>query len=561
MHHCLEVDDIFAVVVNYAYESRLIYDAAEGISVQQSQLARHFDTGTVLALALTCRSFTDTALNRLWHSSLGIDRVLQTLPADAWRKESTTVHITRPLTIADWERFDYYGGKIRVFKFDSRRIQDQRKDSFGRSLNRGYHHLFTERPKPLLFSQLRDLTWLGVGDTGLAPLFVGQQLESLNLTLAVSQRADQGNTFTPEDLKFVLDTQPRLKFLFLYSQMIGMLVSPNLVLNVIHSSSDLCIVRVDMKLSSNDLIHIALMPSLVEFHFVADSNDDLAPLLTRDQPLFPSLRVISLGHLHVYCGADVSSCAALLDRIHSSVLQDVSLEATGTSSSAMRRKLLSSMHKRYSALRKLHVVGIRTAPVRLPLKQDAFGDDELVPLLSLTSLTHLQLSFICQYDLGDLMMLRIADGWPGLQSLKIGTVHGWEKRSRVTLHGLIGLIKSCPQLRELALPIDISQISLDLEHDELPQNHHITTIDLMDSAIVMEDENILDRSARCFVVLFPELRLIRSSRPRWQLSWHGNSTGGNMAQVCWVAIADKIVARCPTRRLAVTTQYFSSLSY
>ncbi|CCM02985.1 uncharacterized protein FIBRA_05100 [Fibroporia radiculosa] len=555
MHHCLEIDEILAVIVDYAYESRPTYDAAEGISVQRTQL-RGFDKATVLALALTCRSFTDAALNRLWHSQKGIDRVLRTLPADAWSEKRADVHITRPLSIADWGRFDYYAGKVRVLEFQSSRIHNRPpENSYEPSPVQGFHYLFTGRKIPLLFSQLRHFTWSGIGNTGLAPLFVGQQLELLNLTLSVLQRAHQAYVSPPDDLKFALGILPRLQCFFIHNQMIRTPVEPCSAWDIFGSCSNLRVVRVDLKLSTNDLVRIALMPSLVEFHFVANSNDDLAPLLMiRDQPLFPSLRTIALGQSRNRCGADISSCAALLEKMNPGVLQDISLEVVGTSSSAMRSKLLSSLRMHRSTLRKLRLVGLRTnpAPIQLLREQDVFEDSELAPLLSFTGLTHLWLSFICRYDLGDSIVHRMADSWPALQSLKIGVTLGWDQRSRVTTYGLARLIKTCPQMRELALPIDISRNCLDPERDELPQSHHITAIDLMDSAIVTEDEGALDTTARCFAALLPELTCIKSTRPLWQLPRLKGPDSSDTAQACWTAIRNKIVMLCPDREYVVS---------
>ncbi|CCM02997.1 uncharacterized protein FIBRA_05112 [Fibroporia radiculosa] len=297
------------------------------------------------------------------------------------------------------------------------------------------------------------------------------------------------------------------------------------------------------------------MSSLRELHFVAESGDDLAPLLAaRDQPIFPSLRKLSPGNSDQHSGALIPSCTAVLEKIHSGVLQDASLDVVAASSSPMRQNLLSALHVRRLTLQKLCFTEASSwTGQRHSLNvNDVLEDDDITPLLSLATLTHLRLSYIRLHDMSDTMLIRMAASWPALKSLKIGTYLGWRQRSRVTFDGLAGLIQFCPELHELTLAMDISRNSLDLEHDEVAQNQHITTVDLLDSAIVAtEDGDALDSAAWSLAALLPRLERIVPSRPLWQLPPDRRPLVNDPAQACWEAIRREIgTLRSPRRQVA-----------
>ncbi|CCM01527.1 uncharacterized protein FIBRA_03583 [Fibroporia radiculosa] len=449
--------------------------------------------------------------------------------------------ITRLLTPADWERFDYYAAKIKVLDLC---VPIHCRDPFK---NKGHHYLFGRRPTPLLFPQLRILTWSSTSDTHLAPLLVGEQLERLSVTFI--PLAPGHHNRSPEDLHAVFGPLPQLKRLHFYINRPH--VVPLLAWNDLHSSDKLNVLHVNMRLHPDDMVRLALLPSLQELHFVVESGEDLVPLLAvRDQPIFPSLHTLSLSNSRQHSGASVRSCTALLQKIRPGVLQDVGLEVLGPSSSLVRDQFLSALCNHSSTLHKMRLVDVRIGHTQSLPMDDVFRDHDMISLLPLTNLTHLQLSFVCQYDLGDAMLLQMAASWPALESLRIShrTDVGWRQRSRVTFHGLAGLVKLCPYLCELTLAMDISRIGP--EHGELVGNRYVATIDLLDSAIVtQDDEDVLANAARCFATLFPKLEEIFSSNPLWQLrageQWRAFL---DAVEACWAAIVNRIRVLDPTRR-------------
>lgn len=74
-HCCLELQDIATVIVDFIH--------ANG--------SRHFDNTLVkynlAAFARTCRATVFPALRMLWREQTGLDNLIRTLPAEAWRED------------------------------------------------------------------------------------------------------------------------------------------------------------------------------------------------------------------------------------------------------------------------------------------------------------------------------------------------------------------------------------------------------------------------------------------------------------------------------------------
>ena len=71
MHHrCLEIPEILGLIFD-----SILNDAPSGESRR-----------TVLALALTCHGFKDTALDVLWYTQTSLVPLIKCMPSDLWRE-------------------------------------------------------------------------------------------------------------------------------------------------------------------------------------------------------------------------------------------------------------------------------------------------------------------------------------------------------------------------------------------------------------------------------------------------------------------------------------------
>ncbi|KAF7376817.1 hypothetical protein MSAN_00099100 [Mycena sanguinolenta] len=79
---------------------------------------------TLAALARTCTTFQDPALNALWAHQTSLVPALRYFPEDLWDRSGdsrklTFVDFRRPLVPADWERALFYWKRIKSFRIES----------------------------------------------------------------------------------------------------------------------------------------------------------------------------------------------------------------------------------------------------------------------------------------------------------------------------------------------------------------------------------------------------------------------------------------------------------
>lgn len=84
MHRCLEVAEIVATIIDYVEVLPHIAPLDGGFTPFTE--GKHH----LLQLAVTCRVFSDAALNALWRTQKSLLPLIQTLPEDAW--DDTITH-------------------------------------------------------------------------------------------------------------------------------------------------------------------------------------------------------------------------------------------------------------------------------------------------------------------------------------------------------------------------------------------------------------------------------------------------------------------------------------
>ncbi|KAG1885522.1 hypothetical protein F4604DRAFT_1572914 [Suillus subluteus] len=82
----------------------------------------HWRNKTLLALALTCKSFTGLALDLLWEDLSGLAPLIRCLPVNLWKNvnghlvSQTLTHTRETMTIDDWSIFCKYSYRVRSLK-------------------------------------------------------------------------------------------------------------------------------------------------------------------------------------------------------------------------------------------------------------------------------------------------------------------------------------------------------------------------------------------------------------------------------------------------------------
>ena len=84
MHKCLAVDDVFAIILDYAggWDDFDLSTAGLLEVVDDYEFHSPFNTGPLYSLALTCQTFKEAALTRLWSRQRCLDNLLKLLPLD-----------------------------------------------------------------------------------------------------------------------------------------------------------------------------------------------------------------------------------------------------------------------------------------------------------------------------------------------------------------------------------------------------------------------------------------------------------------------------------------------
>ncbi|KAF7794024.1 hypothetical protein EIP86_005152 [Pleurotus ostreatoroseus] len=527
MHHCLTIEEILRIVFVFAEYFPRVPRAGRSAN---RELSREYqiDLRTLFYLALTCKRFQSLALDRLWRKQWGLENLIALLPKGQMRLKNATD--------ADWARFDAYARRVKKLSVHN----DENCIMIPPSLpSCAVMETLSARPKPILPS-LKDFTWastavsaelLGYFDIFLGPsvtnfllvtdqeLFPGvgplevpdDNVESLGM--ADDDVESMEISDDDDDLVELLISKAEMKLANLSSMSpmledfhFGTQGTPQLVLQLPQIVSSLSKLRyfyctvINLPFPFELLSALSVHPSLEFLELYVDSQDDQYPIIEQDvsvtvaiQATFSTLQYLVLG------GASPFFCAEALKGIKFSALKSIKLqvdEATGL------RDALVAVNTSCSprAFRELKVVEFPGG--------DPSGDGIVVTGNDLWILRKFKfltsLVIYCPFDLTDHDLRNIATWWPRLQTLSMGK-YGWRIAHRVTLVGLLELVKGCPRISELDVAFNPMQPA-----GVVPQGHRnkrLTTLGVCDSPVEGDPQDIANR----LKALFPRLGTIRAS--------------------------------------------------
>jgi hypothetical protein len=129
--------------------------------------------------------------------------------------------------------------------------------------------------------------------------------------------------------------------------------------------------------------------------------------------------------------------------------------------------------------------------------------DIIAPLFSLRNLTWLWMGDICQYDLDDAILKKMANAWPLLRIFDFH-VGRQDFQPKATLKGLAAIISGCSQLREVYGAIYVSAVQTrDIDVKEYNSNGSVFELHL-GASLVDDDVNLVEL-AEVFAILCPKL--------------------------------------------------------
>ncbi|EIW85644.1 hypothetical protein CONPUDRAFT_142127 [Coniophora puteana RWD-64-598 SS2] len=483
MHAALDVDEILRNVVNDS-------------SLNKRDLA---------SVAMTCRAWSDPALDELWESLDSLGPLLNALPqglleweyspGDKTTLAGIAMKMTRPFIQSDWASFRRYSTRVRAFRgsLDQMPIS---WDNWTQATMIIGEDMFCElaarsTPDPL-FPRLHEVVWYNahINNAKLLHLLVVPSVTTLHMPgISVHWFSSfmQSVYATVLELFATLgDLCPSMKSFH----------SPHNFALIPHASVLSPAIRSWKHLESITctipdfvcLEHFSTLSSLRHLQLHVPKEGLSIPNNLR----FSQLDTLCLS-------GSPSDMVSLLRAI------DGPLPISRFESQAFQcpeeddiRQLLDTLLERCSParLRSLYIqeyhhillpTVIRSHPFRVTL-------DALRPAMAFSALERIYVDTPRAIALDDEDMLELAHAWPNARSLEINTNAGWVNESRVSLIGIAKLVHALPHLENLAVSVDARPLASQVEEDpSLTINEYsprLRSLDLLDSRVGTDNETV-----------------------------------------------------------------------
>ncbi|KAK7038099.1 hypothetical protein R3P38DRAFT_536732 [Favolaschia claudopus] len=439
MHRCLLIAEIFSSIVSFSESS--------------------YSKTDLYNLALTCKAFSEIALDELWSDVDDFMALVYLLPAELWHgtnSDASECCMTRETVPSDWTRFLVHARRVKALTYQTlweyriKAIKPPWNTEVFKS-NTVLQHLHQQCPLPNLLPRLRALIWRIV-DTEILPLFICPSLQSLSFGSTVHRPATlevmeaSAHLLTSLDLQ---DYDPDMHD-----------VSPELVnraCTLIKRMERLRSFQTTFAIRSDAMAHLARLPKLGQLVvLLAGDHTDHTAINLPSRPLFPSLSSL------VVRSSNFMPFTSFLSAISSKSLGTMRwVTDNGNPDGLLKVSDVLSKHPSLGALRSLAIRMHGDFGVDAPATLEAFR-----PLLKLKNLTHLEMSIPSLYVTNE-DLKEIASNLPNLFLLKLG--EGSDFPPRVTLSGLAALFHHC-KLQFLDITVDATE-ALPAEEFHVPSNY------------------------------------------------------------------------------------------
>ncbi|KAF7794016.1 hypothetical protein EIP86_005144 [Pleurotus ostreatoroseus] len=515
MHQCLTIEEVLRIIIEFAADVDPFGDPNQ---LAERKLSRGYQTDlrTLLYIALTCKTFHNPALDRLWRQQWGLENLVALLP------KSQTVLILivdspetanliliqgrfETITGQDWARFDIYARRVKAL--------DVSENCFCPEVSapkpsRSALETLRTRAKPILPS-LEHFVWsyppvsselLSYFDMFLGPTVAEFFLDTRGV-LQVSEAESK-----VLELPLMSPALKHFRFSALGTQQLKLQL-PKIVSSLPMLHLFTC-GFVNISFSVELLSVLSTHPKLehLELYVVSDPGDH--PIVEQESPPAAAVQITFTRLQHLALGATMALlCADALKCMKLPALKDIKLEI------ASNDGLCDA----------LAWIGTSCSSTALKVLEVTGGDDDEVPIFTtrndlaiLQKFKGLTSLAICgPFNLTDGDLKSVAAWWPHLEMLSLGQ-DGWRNAPRrVTLAGLLELVKGCPHLSEVALAFNPL-----LPADFDPQGHcneRVTSLGVADSPVDDDPQVIADR----LKTLFPMLESINASEfdTEAQIEW------------------------------------------
>ncbi|RDB21734.1 hypothetical protein Hypma_010795 [Hypsizygus marmoreus] len=483
MHRCLYISEILSLVCDNVLEEN---GYTPGLR-------------TLAGVARTCRAFSDPALDLLWRSRSSIAPLIRVMPDDLWMeceslqqgRRVKVIKYRRALEDSDWSRFEYYGSKIRdltQFSYFALNYFEEvvHEDVFMAitgyrpvrtilpklrqvALELDYPHLAPAIPfyQCILGPSIRSLTMSGTEEEKLpASLLLSIPRLCPNIsTLHISSAVD----LDPENHSALYRSLCRLRNL----RYVDVVSSPGP--------------------TEEAVLHLSQLISLKSFKSIVISSSQASSFTTQGG-CFKNLQDFSFE----VNNWDIAT--QVMKGMHSSfVTLSICVNGKeGPNTLAAFRKFMSSFHGHpaLSSILSLKIAGHVTIPKPRTMNTRSFSES-MKMLSSFTSLQDLTVNIPSLSHLDDSWLSAAAANWPHLRSL----ILRGKENPKMTLEGLIPVLKHCPDLNDLDVTAFWKPFQLRLLEGIC--NTEIRYINVWKSKIESPIAVF-----RCLTTMFPKLRMV-----------------------------------------------------
>ncbi|KAJ7162660.1 hypothetical protein C8R43DRAFT_1104776 [Mycena crocata] len=420
------------------------------------------------ALARTCSTFQEHALDRLWSYQTSFAPILRCFPNDLWDgpvilNSVNTLKMTRLVVPADWERPLIYMARVKTVNFLPRVKPSEEV----------LEMLSAHLPTDYFFPCLRDLSWRGLDDS------IARYARTLFTPTITYLYLEISTTLSNSTLLPNLALQcPHLKEATI-NHCSFRNFGPAEALHVLNSTSLFMGRLSHLQRAGADFLdqaafeHLARLPTLewLEIFDLQLLPSIYAPPLTDMSP-FPRLTNISLS------SKSAQSVINAFATLSSSPLRQIDLTVPPTVSAFTTLSEILETSGSVPSLRTLQITGddmhdrsgddqaASTSPPQYLIKTRA-----LRRFLVFANMREVALEIVGGFDLDDTLVLEMARAWPHIVSLSFTPECPLRITRRVTLAGLRSFAQYCPNLDFLKIEFDAQAVP----PIEPPHSGRITT--------------------------------------------------------------------------------------
>ncbi|KAJ7607298.1 hypothetical protein DFH06DRAFT_1018623 [Mycena polygramma] len=424
MHNCLQIAELVDMICS-----------------QFDCWANRSDRRALAAVARTCMTFRDPALDRLWRSTSLGQLLVYCMPSDLWTmgRESLpdgpgfTTRMLRPICDSDWQRVRLYAPRVRMLSSGDHHLWD---------LGPIFRSLRLAFPESLLHN-LQDLRWQYYHPQYIS-IFLRPSMTRISLHLSTASHC----SILP-----VLDQR-----------------CPNLADISITASSDLDLQPLSCFvarlrgakslyvpcLEQDALQYLSMLPTLESLTMRILAKRLVVPAAPT-VPTFPALHHLEIDE------ATVSDTTQFLRMCRDVPLETLRVQRVRSRSGPLTADMESffsvlAARVSHSTLTRLRINGhtgrwsYRARSIYL------IQPETLALLLCFKNMTFLHLACDCGFDLDDDTVSRMARAWPQIETLRLAGILPSASRPRATLASLHSIARHCPRIVALTMAFDGSAV-------------------------------------------------------------------------------------------------------